>query len=133
MMASKAEKEEKRADKVPVISAKDPSKSKKGQPKAAAKDSGKSKKEQPKASKGSGKGSKKESVLKRILNYFHNVRLEIKRTTWPTRSEVLNMTLIVIGALIFFGVLIFILDWVMTNLLVLYSLLTPETTTGGTQ
>jgi preprotein translocase subunit SecE len=75
---------------------------------------------------------KKDGIFKKITNYFHNVRLEIKRTTWPSRDEVLRMSLIVIGALLFFGVFIFIADWVMTNLLDLYSgLVGPDNPTGG--
>jgi preprotein translocase subunit SecE len=79
-----------------------------------------------------GGAPKKEGFVKKIANYFHNVRLEIKRTTWPSRNEVLRMSLIVIGALLFFGVFIFIADWVMTNLLDLYSgLVGPADAAGG--
>jgi len=83
------------------------------------------KKEQPKAAKSAKQPPKKPSVFRRILTYFKNVRLEIKRTTWPSRNEVLRMSLIVVGALIFFGVFIFIMDWVMTKLLELYATFVP--------
>jgi preprotein translocase subunit SecE len=68
---------------------------------------------------------KKEGIFKKIANYFRNVRLEIKRTTWPTRPEVGRMSLIVMGALLFFGVFIFVIDWGMTELIKLYSSLDP--------
>jgi preprotein translocase subunit SecE len=71
-------------------------------------------KDSHKSSKGGKSAPKKENILTKIVSYFKNVRLEIKRTTWPTRDEVLRMSLIVVGALIFFGVFIFIIDWVMT-------------------
>lgn len=64
---------------------------------------------------------KKENLITRIRNYFHNVRLEIKRTTWPTRTEVFHMSLVVVAALLFFGVLIFALDSILYTLVDLYS------------
>jgi preprotein translocase subunit SecE len=73
---------------------------------------------------------KKEGVISRIRNYFHNVRLEIKRTTWPTRQEVLNMSMVVVAALLFFGVLIFVIDTVMTQAVVWYSGV-PDLIAGG--
>jgi preprotein translocase subunit SecE len=72
-------------------------------------------------SKSASKAPKKEGIFRKFLNYIHNVQLEIKRTTWPTRDEVLRMSLIVVGALIFFGVFIFVIDWVMTQLVDLYA------------
>ncbi|MDR3136488.1 MAG: preprotein translocase subunit SecE [Coriobacteriales bacterium] len=78
------------------------------------------------------KTAKKPNLFRRAFEYFKAVRLEIKRTTWPTRGEVLNMSIIVIFALIFFGVLIFILDQVMITLLNLYGQIFPDISTAGT-
>ncbi|NLG10319.1 MAG: preprotein translocase subunit SecE [Coriobacteriaceae bacterium] len=64
---------------------------------------------------------KKESLITKIRSYFHNVRLEIKRTTWPNRTEVFHMSLVVVAALLFFGVLIFALDSILYTLVELYS------------
>jgi len=87
---------------------------------ASAKTKGTDKNQKKTPDKGQKKGSdknqkktKKPSIFKRMLTYFRNVRLEVKRTTWPTRSEVLNMSIIVIIALLFFGVLILIIDQIM--------------------
>ncbi|MDR2492504.1 MAG: preprotein translocase subunit SecE [Coriobacteriales bacterium] len=88
----------------------------------AAKQSGKDTKKDVKKES---KKAKKPNVFKRIATYVHNVRLEVKRTTWPTRSEVGNMTIIVIIALLFFGVIIFALDWIMVFLLGLYGQVAP--------
>jgi preprotein translocase subunit SecE len=100
----------------------------------SAKDQAKSsKKEQPKGSKeqkgsrGGKTAPKKDSIFKKILTYFKNVRLEVKRTTWPSREEVLRMSLIVVGALIFFGVFIFLIDWVMNTLMPQYASLGGST------
>jgi preprotein translocase SecE subunit len=79
-----------------------------------------------KASKSAKQAPKKDNIFRKALTYFKNVRLEIKRTTWPTRNEVFRMSLIVIGALLFFGVLIFFFDWVMTRLLELYASVRPS-------
>jgi preprotein translocase subunit SecE len=86
----------------------------------------KSDKDQKKPAKGTKQAPKKDSIFKKIATYFRNVRMEIKRTTWPTRNEVLRMSLIVVGALLFFGVFIFLIDWAMTQLVELYSGLAPQ-------
>ncbi|MDR2672349.1 MAG: preprotein translocase subunit SecE [Coriobacteriales bacterium] len=70
--------------------------------------------------------NKKPGIFRRIIEYFKAVRLEIKRTTWPTRHEILNMSIIVVFALLFFGILIFILDQIMVSLLNLYSHVVPN-------
>jgi preprotein translocase subunit SecE len=99
---------------------------------APKKDLGKNnKKDSAKVSGKNAKKSKKPSVFSRIKSYFHNVRLEIKRSTWPTRHEVLNMSIIVVVALLFFGVLIFIIDQIMVMLLGLYGQIAPDTTAAG--
>ena len=71
------------------------------------------------------KANKKPNIFRRFIDYLRAVRLEIKRTTWPTRSEVLNMAIIVLVALLFFGVLIFLIDRLMVLLLDLYAELVP--------
>jgi preprotein translocase subunit SecE len=89
--------------------------------KPPVKKAAKATKEQSKSSKSAKPAPKKEGIFGKILTYFKNVRLEIKRTTWPSREEVLRMSIIVVGALIFFGVLIFLIDWVMTWFVQFYS------------
>ena len=91
------------------------------------KSTGKDAKKSPK------KAQKKDNIFKRMFTYFNNVRLEIKRTTWPTRSEVLNMTIIVVIALLFFGVLIFIVDRVMVVLVELLSQLKIDATASDAE
>jgi preprotein translocase subunit SecE len=93
--------------------------------KKPAKEQARPAKEQPKAAKGGKSAPKKEGIVSKVLTYFKNVRLEIKRTTWPTRDEVLRMSLIVMGALLFFGVFIFIFDWLTTQFIEFYSSLAP--------
>lgn len=53
---------------------------------------------------------KKVGIFTRIKNYLGEVRAEMRRVTWPTRQELINASLIVVAALIFFGVYIAIID-----------------------
>lgn len=54
--------------------------------------------------------NKKPSIFKRFVNWCKEVRGEMQRVVWPTRSELVNASFIVIGALVFFGVFIAIID-----------------------
>ncbi len=72
------------------------------------------------------KANKKPNIFRRFIEYIKQVRLEIKRTTWPTKNEVLNMTIIVIVALLFFGIFIFVINFIMVTLLELYGTLAPD-------
>ena len=81
---------------------------------------------QQKPQKSTKQAPKKDGIFKKIFGYFKNVRLEIKRTTWPSRNEVFRMSLIVVGALLFFGVLIFFIDQIMTLFVKFYTGLVPS-------
>ena len=54
--------------------------------------------------------NKKPSLWRRFVNYCKEVKGEMQRVVWPTRPELLNASLIVVGALVFFGVGIAIID-----------------------
>lgn len=56
------------------------------------------------------KRSKEPGFLGRIFAYFKAVKIELHRVTWPTKEELINYTLVVLGTLLFFGVLIYLLD-----------------------
>ncbi|MGI6221622.1 MAG: preprotein translocase subunit SecE [Coriobacteriales bacterium] len=56
----------------------------------------------------------------KLADYLKNVRTEMRRVTWPSRPEVGRMSLVVVFALVFFGVLIYIVDSAVTP--VLYAL-----------
>ena len=47
---------------------------------------------------------------KKHFQFFRDVLAEMKRVTWPTRQDVIRWTGVVVGALIFFGVYVAILD-----------------------
>ncbi len=56
---------------------------------------------------------------KRLGNFLKDVRAELKKVTWPSRTEVINTTVVVIAATIFFGFYLFFMDvifaWVITQ------------------
>ena len=59
---------------------------------------------------------------KQRFQFFRDVRSELRRVTWPTRTDVLRWTGVVVVALLFFGVFVALLDnVVITPLLVFIS------------
>jgi preprotein translocase subunit SecE len=53
----------------------------------------------------------------RIGQFFHDVRAEMKRVSWPTTTEVKNTTIITIIAVIFFAIYLFVVDRGLTFLI----------------
>ena len=50
------------------------------------------------------------SIRKRWRGFLHEVRVEMRQVTWPTRHEVVVTTWVVIVAVAFFGVFFFGVD-----------------------
>lgn len=76
------------------------------------------------SSKSSAKASAKKTEKKkgnRFIEYVKGVRTEMKRVTWPTKDELIHMSLVVLGTLVFFGLLIFAVDSGVTPLLDAFS------------
>ena len=54
---------------------------------------------------------KEEKKPKKVrFKFLKDVRAEMKRVTWPTRQDVIRWTGVVVGALVFVGVYVAILD-----------------------
>jgi preprotein translocase subunit SecE len=57
---------------------------------------------------------------RRFGNFLKDVRSELKKVTWPARPEVINTTIVVIAATIFFGFYLFLMDvifsWVISQI-----------------
>ena len=65
----------------------------------------------------------KPSFFARVSKFFRDTRGEIKKVVWPSKSQVKNNTLVVIGMIIFFGIAIGALDGLLGWLLnLLYSI-----------
>ena len=47
---------------------------------------------------------------KKHFQFFRDVKAEMKRVTWPTRTDVIRWSGVVVGALLFFGVYTAVLD-----------------------
>jgi len=54
--------------------------------------------------------NKKDKWYKRIFPFLKEVRAEIKKVTWPSRSEIYSTTIVVILATIFFGFYLYFMD-----------------------
>ncbi len=54
----------------------------------------------------------KPGLLKRLVRYFNDVKAEMRRVVWPSRTEIVNSSWIVVVTLAIFIVLIFGLDYV---------------------
>ena len=55
-----------------------------------------------------------EGPIDRVRNFYHDVASEMKKVSWPTQQEVINTTMVVIVAVIFFGLYMFFADIVLT-------------------
>ncbi len=79
----------------------------------------------PKKSASTKKASKaknaKPSFPSRVKKYFSSIRSEMKRVVWPSKKELLNYSVTVIVSLIVVGVVIALLDTVISEGLALLS------------
>jgi len=67
------------------------------------------------------KEEKKPEKKKRRFAFFSDVRGEMRRVTWPTRQDVLRWSMVVVGALIFFGVFTAVFDSIFPQVLLVLS------------
>ena len=80
------------------------------------------KKEEKEEAKALKQAEKKNKKPNRVVQFFKDVKAEMKRVTWPTRKDVGQWTGVVIVALLFFGIFVAVLDNVIiTPLLVAIS------------
>ena len=54
--------------------------------------------------------ARKPNILRRFIDYLRDVRAELRRVVWPTRDEVVNLSIVVITTLAIFIGLIFFFD-----------------------
>lgn len=55
--------------------------------------------------------------IQKLKNYYHDVVVEMKKVSWPTRQETINTTIVVIVAVFFFGFFLFGTDIVLSYLI----------------
>jgi preprotein translocase subunit SecE len=56
-------------------------------------------------------------MLNKIIDYIRKVYLEMRKVTWPTRSEITNSTIVVIVISTIVALIIFALDTVFSTVL----------------
>ena len=56
------------------------------------------------------KKEEKKPPKKSRFQFFKDVKAEMKRVTWPSRTDVIRWSGVVVGALVFFGVYVALLD-----------------------
>ena len=57
-----------------------------------------------------------QSPFGRIGQFIHDVRVEMRRVSWPTASHVQNTTIITLVAVVFFAIYLFLIDLAFTQL-----------------
>jgi preprotein translocase subunit SecE len=60
--------------------------------------------------------NKDSGVIQRIRKYVREVIVELKKTTWPTRTELINSTKVVVGTVVVVGVYLALVDWLLTGI-----------------
>lgn len=58
------------------------------------------------------------SFPKRVVNFYNEVVVEMKKVTWPERPQVVQLSIGVIGLSLFIGVVIWLLDLILQAVLV---------------
>ena len=57
------------------------------------------------------------SWIKKFPPFVRDVRLEVKKTTFPSRSEVINTTIVVVVVVFLFGIYLYFVDTIVFALL----------------
>ena len=50
-----------------------------------------------------------------LLQFYGDVKMELRKVTWPSRKEVSGTTTVVIASVFFFGFYLFLVDFVLRN------------------
>jgi preprotein translocase subunit SecE len=53
----------------------------------------------------------KKSQENAIIRYFRETWFELKKVSWPTRKEAVNLTIIVVVVTTFLAIILAVLDW----------------------
>lgn len=64
---------------------------------------------------------KKNGIVARVKTFFSDVRTEMHRVVWPSKDELKNYSVAVLGMLLVFGVAVWLVDTGVVSLLVGYA------------
>ena len=62
-----------------------------------------------------GIGERVTGTIADTREFLHDVRVEVKQVTWPSREDVVSTTTVVIATVFFFGVFLAITDWLVNR------------------
>jgi len=57
------------------------------------------------------KAARKKKKELGVIRYFRETWIELKKVSWPTRQEAINLTLIVLAVTVFMAALLGVLDY----------------------
>jgi preprotein translocase subunit SecE len=60
----------------------------------------------------------RESLPRRVVSFYNEVVVEMKKVTWPDRPQVTQLSIGVIGLSLFIGLVIWVLDLILQGVLV---------------
>lgn len=60
--------------------------------------------------------NKKLNVFKRIARWFREMKSELKKVVWTSKSQMLNNTLVVIACVVVVGIFIWVFDFAASTL-----------------
>jgi len=52
---------------------------------------------------------------KKAIEFFIETQAELQKVSWPTRSELIGSTIVVIVCLVVLGVYVFCVDWIVST------------------
>jgi len=58
-----------------------------------------------------GIGARVSGTVTDTREFLHDVRVEMKQVTWPSKDDVISTTTVVIATVFFFGVFLAAVDW----------------------
>ena len=59
----------------------------------------------------------KPKIIERVKEYFIDTRGELRKVTWPTRQQTINLTLIVLAVTVAMAIFLGGVDWIFANLI----------------
>lgn len=62
-----------------------------------------------------GQRHKDGGLIARFRHYLHEVVVELKKTTWPKKPELINSTKVVLSTVLFVGIYLALVDWGLTQ------------------
>ena len=59
----------------------------------------------------------KKKFTERVANWFRGMKSELKKVVWPTRRQLINNSLVVLGVVVVCGIVLWAFDYVASSLI----------------